>query len=1083
MPATLLSAPTGSSLSALLLPHLAQAMRAHTRVWYLAPSAGVRNRRIRALAHRMPLLAPPIGTVEDFAREALHAAGRTIPEPADELAVELILRDLIAKALPTATHRPGTGLARAALRAIDTLLADGYRCDSLPFPASSSPPSPVAAPAASELAPARGEVWTEDASPPPARELRIAALWRALHALCPDADWAAPMRELLTGHLIEHAAPELLLIEGSPLTGELSARIVSALIRTVMARGGRVIAALPDVPPGRGRIARAAAFLHEQMGVAPTPVQGDMDGAAPAIRHIADHLFRTDLQPFALRAARVQERPAHVLTLHAPDAHSTAELVAREIIALMGDSRDGWAALDRGVVVVCPTRDDRRLVERALRRHDIPVAAVPREPMHAHPGGRYLLALLTVLELGPAAPLDAVLALLGSDGWALDRREAARLEAQLIRAGATCARDALAELRTGRAHRRLRRVLALAGALAATSDMSEYVHLVRCAIHPRLARAEHRTCDPVRGAWERHSAIAIADGHRPTARVRAVAGYARPMRRLDDLMRTLAERARRTEAHPTFADWARDLRALMMNTELQIGSAPARGVRLEPPGAIEPAQIVVVLGLVEKRFPRAPRQDPFLPDDMRQALGTHFLVAPRTAADVGDMERERFLLSCAAARRQLYLCSPKMDDDGRELLPSMFVEDVQRCLGGGRLTPLEERAVHIGSAIPDLEWADGAPELRAAVAAALHDAALPESRRPRVARAFDALSARDARFRERLIASMPDYHARVSRDESVVYLRTHAARLSHSQIDAYGHCAFQHFVEKRLKPAALELPRFDALAQGGVAHRWLWEFAARDGGWSDGGGARFDQAVAALAAREVPATPASRFAPQRSAADWELLKRRTIELLHRERERLASTPFKPVYHELAFGMSRGHAALDDSGHDAASLPDPLPLRFGEHIIRLTGRIDRVDIVERRGRRFGIAIDYKLGSVDRYVAALRRNEELQLFLYLRAMLAWDIVPVGALYLSIHENEMAGLLLDEYAGQLGTIGERVTTVTRAEWRRLRHAANAEVARRHARMQQGIIEARPRDWDCGYCELSDVCRIDLWKARADG
>src|SRR6476469_2623154 len=74
------------------------------------------------------------------------------------------------------------------------------------------------------------------------------------------------------------------------------------------------------------------------------------------------------------------------------------------------------------------------------------------------------------------------------------------------------------------------------------------------------------------------------------------------------------------------AVWLAMLRHALRETTVAPAHAPAHAVQLRGtgPGCEAPARITIVLGLLEKRFPRQPRQDPFLDDELRTALSAPF---------------------------------------------------------------------------------------------------------------------------------------------------------------------------------------------------------------------------------------------------------------------------------------------------------------------------------------------------------------------------------------------------------------------------------------------------------------------------
>jgi hypothetical protein len=223
--------------------------------------------------------------------------------------------------------------------------------------------------------------------------------------------------------------------------------------------------------------------------------------------------------------------------------------------------------------------------------------------------------------------------------------------------------------------------------------------------------------------------------------------------------------------------------------------------------------------------------------------------------------------------------------------------------------------------------------------------------------------------------------------------------------------------------------------------------------------------------------PASRYGTPRSQEAWRSARSVLEEFLRWEVERLSTSGLHPRYHELAFGLGLGHR------HDPASLPVPVALPLGEQEVEFAGSIDRVDILSSRkdGRVQGLAVDYKTGNVREFRKALESGQEIQLPLYLRILeRGFGVEPVGALYLSVRYRDMAGFVRAEFAHAMGPLSRNVLVLEEGDWKALRARADEEMERLHRAMMEPRISARPRGWDCGFCQLGGLCRIDLWRAK---
>lgn len=1160
MPVLLTLHPPGAALDAILLPRLVQALRAGDSAWYLIPDARTRTARVRAVSRQVSVLNPPVGTLSDFAARLLHAAGEPVPPRPDPALAWLLMRRAMRNAFS------GDGIAQLANAAMREMEDEGWTDERL---AAESAAEPASAPA------------------------RLAVAWRTLREQCPERDADSVLRRAIA--LVDAGAPRLLLIEAPTVAGEREAAFLAELVRATMARGGEVVAACSDLPPGQGRHARGLDLLRRWLDTDGIPSRDASDDPAPGIARLGERLFRvpvraagttcsvdssdsmdsvdrvdadcvnalttvdevqstdamisadpvdsahaiksvkldpdstyltfsqsvndvgvdldhrpgsvdsgsSDQPPFASthqtsststshestshesaspnpvfpastsrssapsesaspdfrstsgHDATTSDRhpPAHatpddVVRLHAPDDEGVADLVAREIRQALADADDPARLLDGRIAVVCADAGDRARMLRALDRLGIPAACEARMPFSATAGGRWLLALLDLLRDGGATPASTAAALLASDAWGYPPRARDAIARRIVVYGAATAGDVPGCLPDDRNRARLERVLAASVELRACTTAAECAALFRTVLPPPEILGPDNATRPVRAAWRRHG-----EAHG--------AQYAAPLKRADALVEVLSEAARRTCREPSAAEWLADLGALAAREEVRIAPAPARGVRLERPGRIGPADVVFVLGLVEGRFPAVPRRQPFLPGARSDAE------AGARAATRADEQRASFLLACTAARRRLYLCHPRADADGREVLPSFWIDDVADALGHA----LPVTARRSAEVVPPLARAWGSAELRTAMASALADPSVDEDARVDIRRSHDHL------LREGItipITPLPDWTVGILGDEERGWMAERSDRVSASQLDTFGHCAFRHFVRSRLEPSAVDLPVLDAGRRGSRVHAWLFAVGTQSA-WGDP-----DRVLdAELARGDPPETEPSILADTAGQAALEQWRRRVRDWARAEAARIHGGVFRPVHHELAFGRTH------DAPCDPASRTDPIDLRVAGTVLRVAGAIDRVDAwTDAEGVRWGVAIDYKTSRVtgtDRNrTRAMLDGQDLQLPLYLHVLEAFGFRPAGALYLSVRDGGIAGVVRKDFAEHIGPLPRTVAQVTAEEWDVLRQRADGEAARLHATMRAGELQVAPREWDCGYCEHRGICRIDLRRAR---
>jgi RecB family exonuclease len=178
----------------------------------------------------------------------------------------------------------------------------------------------------------------------------------------------------------------------------------------------------------------------------------------------------------------------------------------------------------------------------------------------------------------------------------------------------------------------------------------------------------------------------------------------------------------------------------------------------------------------------------------------------------------------------------------------------------------------------------------------------------------------------------------------------------------------------------------------------------------------------------------------------------------------------PSHFELRFGPARS----GDAGEDPASIDEPFELDIGEEKLRVTGRIDRIDVGREGGRTVFSVIDYKTGrTTSLSEEQIATGERLQLPIYVAAAQALVFggraEPIAAGYWTMDRGF-------DHKGTLnvlhGPAGEDEST---NRWTDLYSQAVASIARFVAAIRSGQFPVHSRDENCtGSCEFSTVCRV---------
>ncbi len=402
----------------------------------------------------------------------------------------------------------------------------------------------------------------------------------------------------------------------------------------------------------------------------------------------------------------------------------------------------------------------------------------------------------------------------------------------------------------------------------------------------------------------------------------------------------------------------------------------ARGLRFKA---------LAVLGLSEGLFPEVEREDPFLNEEVRAALG----LEPR-------LEREQtglFYQVVTRADRFLLLTRPTMAEDGERWEPSPFW-----------------RAARV-------LFTDEPAYIRPDEARPLADAASPEevlflaARRGSLAKAYGDLLPRFERLRqarEVLQARLNDaahgpYEGDTSPVQALLAARFGPDHLwSPSRLEAYGTCPHRFYVAHALELEAVEPPELglDAKQLGLLLHAILEK--AYQQADDPGDPASVLAVLDEVAAAEFQAAP-ERYGFRPSPL-WEIEQEHLLERLAYTVRGLAELEegWTPIAFEQVFGLE-GAA--------------PLVLEVDGQQVRVHGVIDRVDANEAGRLR---VLDYKTGSSNLGPQDLVEGRRLQLPLY--ALAARDALGMGelaeGLYWAILSGRVGGLRLSNFKHETGT-----------------------------------------------------------------
>ena len=450
---------------------------------------------------------------------------------------------------------------------------------------------------------------------------------------------------------------------------------------------------------------------------------------------------------------------------------------------------------------------------------------------------------------------------------------------------------------------------------------------------------------------------------------------------------------------------------IVNNQSLGAAGEESGFVRVLSAASVRHLQIpyLFVAGLAEKAFPAAERDDGVYSAAEHQRLIEAGLPLP-SRSDRQTDEMLLFYETITSATRRLYLSYPAVDESGEPLTPSPYVQEVEKaCEGGeGGAGSREQEAGSGKIRISRFEQIDLSPVPEANDLCSL-DAF-------RIRAVFDAIQGKSERLAGNgvnsvLFSGLEFSLARQNRDRfgtsEGVLSNAVAASLATdfprervfnaTELERYAYCPYQFFLNKVLDVQPLEEVELevDYRERGQMAHELLAAFHRRVN--AAGGSAQSPVALAPDEYQRLLAeTIAETLSPggRDSLADAlrEVDRRILLQWLQSYRQqhekydaqwKEGDGPPRPTFFEVSFGKTLQE---DDS---PPSTDKPLELVSRGQVVRVAGRIDRIDLGEIRGQPIFNILDYKSGSGARFsLEACQRGTVLQLPLY--AMAATELI---------------------------------------------------------------------------------------------
>lgn len=524
--------------------------------------------------------------------------------------------------------------------------------------------------------------------------------------------------------------------------------------------------------------------------------------------------------------------------------------------------------------------------------------------------------------------------------------------------------------------------------------------------------------------------------------------------------------------------------------QVLVGSAD----RIRP----ETVRAVFIIGANENVFPAQTASLGMFSDAERGVLINAGLEISAPSLQKSVLEKYFAYFALTLSSEWLYVSYSRSDLKGRELLPSAIITQLTEMFPG-----LAARERDVLFAI----------STEASAFRALSRNYREDTELSATLRAYFAGGDRAATLERMRRAECGTTHKIV--DESAAKaLFGSFMRLSPSRVERFYKCPFSYFVSDGLKIRKRGKVEFTGLESGSVIHHVLQVMLQKHGGkeLSELSDNQITSEISEIIREYLAGLIDS---PEKLPARLRFLFNRLSGMLTRLLRRLGEELFQSDFTPAAFEL------LIKTGGEV----EPLRLETADGAtVIVEGIVDRVDVMNKNGRRYIRVIDYKSGAKSFALHDVLYGINMQMLLYLFTIsengggIFSDSIPAGVLYMPSYEkyvsavrdsdNEsvrktrektwrMSGILLDDeealrgmerdIAGiyipamldKSGNLDSASSLASRAELGALARKVKEQITKMAEFLGKGAIDACPIDENgrltCEYCDYSAVCGFE--------